>query len=132
MAAAEGNVEGGISAAWQGERRDDARERRRGHAARARERVCVRLINQTFTFGILAREKEEELEIAKVEVVTGQGERTKRSTRRRRCRPGRVEHEARAGPSRTGQQPVFQKPSSEFAFYILSSSLVFLSFLIVR
>lgn len=41
--------------------RGDAGERRRGHAARARERVCVRLINQTFAFGILAREKEEEI-----------------------------------------------------------------------
>ncbi|KYN06277.1 Reticulon-4-interacting protein 1, mitochondrial [Cyphomyrmex costatus] len=75
------------------------------HAARARERVCVRLINQTFAFGILAREKEEELEIAEEEMATGQGERTKRRTRRRCCRPGRIEHEARAGPSRTGQQP---------------------------
>lgn len=93
-----------------GGRRGDAGERRRGHAARARERVCVRLINQTFAFGILAREKEEELEIAEEEVATGARGRTKRRTRRRRYRPGRVEHEAR-----TGQRTVpFQEPSSEF------------------
>lgn len=62
----------GRPAARQGVQRGDSRERRRGHAARARERVCVRLINQTFAFGILAREKEEELEIAEEEVTKGQ------------------------------------------------------------
>lgn len=33
-------------------------------AARAPGRVCVRLINQTLAFGVLAREKEEESGIA--------------------------------------------------------------------
>lgn len=68
-ATAEGNVEGGRPTARQGERRGDAGQRRRGHAARARERVCVRLINQTFAFGILAREKEEEIAEEEVEAL---------------------------------------------------------------
>lgn len=106
-----------------GGRRGDAGERRRGHAARARERVCVRLINQTFAFGILAREKEEELEIAEEEVATGARGRTKRRTRRRRYRPGRVEHEARTGQ----REPCrFRSQAPNFTFH--SSSLGFFSF----
>lgn len=92
----EGNVEGGDRQQGRGTSGRSTGERRRGHAARARERVCVRLINQTFAFGILAREKEEEIA---EEEVWRRGARGRTRRRRRRCRPSRVEHEARAGPS---------------------------------
>lgn len=91
-----------------GRRRGDAGERRRGHAARARERVCVRLINQTFAFGILAREKEEE--IVEEEVAKGQeggrgGGAVGQAGSSTRPEPGQAE---------PGTAVPFQEPTSEF------------------
>lgn len=69
--------------------------RRRGdtYVARARERVCVRLINQTFAFGCRGmrwRGREEE---------EPGGE---REAGGRQWRPGRVEHEAEPGQAKSG------------------------------
>lgn len=88
--------------------------RRRGdtYVARARERVCVRLINQTFAFGCRGmrwRGREEE---------EPGGE---REAGGRQWRPGRVEHEAEPGQAKSGSiflslSPRHAGPSSNLRY----------------
>lgn len=83
-------------------RRGGARggRRRRGdtYGARARERVCVRLINQTFAFGCRA--------------AGGRGARTSQAGGTRGRRPGRVVQEAEPGQAKPGRAMPGQAPTS--------------------
>ena len=94
-------------------RRGGARggRRRRGdtYVARARERVCVRLINQTFAFGCRR-------EVAEAEVEVPWWKRRKRSRRTEKQAaatggPGRVVHEAESGQAKPGYATPGQAPT---------------------
>lgn len=90
-AAAEGNVEGGRrQAAKAGGRRGGTMT----SGLRVRAGVCVCLINQTLAFGILAREKEEELEIAEERRWVGKRGKGKVAGSGRRERDEKDEEEA--------------------------------------
>lgn len=123
-AAAEGNVEGGRPGGKAGGRRGGTMT----SGLRVRAGVCVCLINQTLAFGILAREKEEELEIAEERIWVGKrgkgkvaGMRKGEGEERRRGRGGGAVGQAgsrargRAGPSQTGQSRAALSQALNFA-----------------